>query len=451
MSLISRITTFVTGTTASATEVNAEFDNILSTVNGNLDTTNLSGSAAITNAQLADIAMSKVLDLADDIAAYSATTNPGDTGTPSLPATLSQEMVRLRYRHAASRGYLTNVYYMDTGSATAAAWFEPCIVGRNMIQNPGFELHTGTATQAPNSWTLVGTPADVVIENPNANHTEIGVEKRSLRILTDASNEGISFTLKGLKTDTKYLIGMAYSRTAGEITLATTGALASGDYSNISISDSTTASTAVTITQGIVKPTTAPGDITVSITGTATGADWNIFEVWAFELADAYPHEVPSIPTRTAVYSTADDTLTNAGAGAWSNRSGLSLSQYIPYAGYRLMYEVTLCFKSTTGGGGTEQTEYAFRIQQTIDANPATTVEGPYAWRTCYSGNNEFSGGTVTLSYIVDNPTPGSTYAFTTDVYTEGSGKGAGTIIFNPTVATGLATQSRARLVVERI
>jgi hypothetical protein len=57
----------------------------------------------------------------------------------------------------------------------------------------------------------------------------------------------------------------------------------------------------------------------------------------------------------------------------------------------------------------------------------------------------------VTLSYIVDNPTPGSTYAFTTDVYTEGSGNGAGTIIFNPTVATGLATQSRARLVVERI
>lgn len=456
-------TSFVDGNNLPASELNDEFDAIQAVVNGGLDEDNLDAATQIPNAYLVDIAMSKVLDLADDITAYKATTTPNDTATVSLPTNLAQEMARLRYRIDANKKYMTNVYYMNTsGVATAAAsWIEPPIVGPNLLPNPGFEVKSSsTATDAPDGWTLVGTPADCSIETPSSDHKAHGVEKSSLRILTDAANEGISVAVGGLKTGVKYLVGMTYTLTnngtvAGVLRLETTGGLASGsNYSNLALDTATESAASVVTVQGIVKPTTVPGSITVKITGTESGADFNIINVWMYEMSDGIPAELPSLPMQTATYSTANDTLTNSGAGAWSNRADLTLSQYIPFTGYRLTYETTICFRGEVLGSATdEKYEYAFRIQQTIDSDPATTVEGPYAWRQHLTQSGEGRGGIVTLKYVVENPTPGSTYSFSTDVYTDGSaGDEVNTIIFNPDVGSApLATQSQARLIVERI
>lgn len=456
MGLISRVSAFINGTPNDGTAVDAEFENFRTTINGNIDNANINPSAAIAATKVDPIPPARVLDHADTEAEYKTFTTPGDTGTPSLPSTLEGELERLRYRIGANKGYLNGSYYETSGTPGFAtlSWTEPAIVGHNLLPNPGFEVQSGATNSAPDGWTLVGTPSTVAIAVPA--HPGTGLEKRSLNIVTDAINEGIEVAIGGLKTNVKYLVGMSYTivdngTTPGTIRLTTTGGLATGDYQNLVLTDFVENINVVSTFQGLVRPTSTPGAITVRLDATQAGANFNIHEVWMYEVADGKPVDLPSIPTQTAVYSTADDTVNNTGGGAWSNRSALSLSQYIPFRGYRLRYEVTACFKSTTSGGALINTEYGFRIQQNIDGGGATTVEGPVAWRTAYTGNNEFSGGMVTMSYVVDNPNPGSTYAFTFDAYSEGSSNGADTLIFNPTVATGLATQSRARLIVERI
>lgn len=204
-----------------------------------------------------------------------------------------------------------------------------------------------------------------------------------------------------------------------------------------------------------MQTTTTGADMTVKFidTGSAGTAVTDFYQVWAYEMKDSTNIGLPHIPMQTATYSTADDTLTNSGAGAWSNRSGLSLSQYIPCLGYRLVYEVSLTFRGETASGADAKYEYAFRVQQNIDSAGATTVEGPYGWRYRSTTDGQFTGGTITMKYVVENPTPGSTYAFTTDVYTDGSdGQEVNTIIFNPSIGSAsLATQSQARLIVERL
>lgn len=452
MGIVSRPNTFVDGTTAAASEVNADLDTLYTLVNGNIDNANIKDGAAIDPDKLAEVPQTKVGDYAADITEYGDTTTPGDTGTPSLPTSLQEELERLRYRIGANRSFLANTSYMNSSAAvTAAAWFEPGIVGRNLVPNPGFETHSAGTPNAPDKWTLLGTPSVVAIENPA--HPDAGLEKRSLNIVTDASAEGVSVTVAGLKASTKYLVGMAYSLTTGQVNLNTSNGLASGAYQNLLLPDSSAAASSVEVLNGIVKTTSTPAPITIAIFGSATGADFNIHYVWMYEMTEAYPAELPSIPVQTALYTTADDTVNNTGAGAWSNRADLSLSQYVPAPGYRLKYEVTLCFRSPTVGSRAEH-EYAFRLQQNIDAGGATTVEGPYAWRMNTS-SNDFDGGTMSLSYVLDNPTPGSTYAMTTDVWTKGNGTDdSDDIIFNPTLGTAgdtLATQSRARLVMERL
>lgn len=451
MGLISRIVTFVNGTTASATEVNAELDNILTTVNGNIDNANVSASAAIAATKVAEIPPARVLDHADTDSEYMTGSTPGTTAVLSRPSTLEGELERIRYRFQADKKFLF-VSYMDAaGVAQSLGWVEPSISGQNILPNNGFETKSSAvATDAPDAWTKVGTPDGLTIVTTA--EVAFGANKRALLIdgRLAATGDGVSVTLKGLKSSTKYLIGMAYVRVGGTVRLTTSGGLSGVAYQNLSLTAA--AGTSASYIQGVVSTNATPADLVVTLDCAANDTSYRVYQVWAFEMAERSGLEIPAIAMQTATYSTANDTLTNAGAGAWSNRSGLSLSQYIPFRGYRLTYEVTVCFKGTTIGGSGQSYEYAFRLQQTIDAGAAATVEGPYSCRIRNETANEFGGATVSLKYVIENPVPGSTYAFTTDVYTEGDGANeADTIIFNPTVGAALATQSQARLVVERI
>lgn len=463
-------TEWANGETILHSEHNNEWNSFLTDYNGGITNANISGSASIANSKLADIAMSKVLDYADDIATYETTATPGDTASPSLPTTLQAEMTRLRYRLDALKRYSTNVYYMNSsGTATAAAWFEPVLTGRNLLPNPGFELHSAGTPNAPDGWSLVSTPATVAIENPA--FTSVGLEKRSLNIVTNGSNEGISCSVGGLKASKKYIVGMTYTLTdngtvAGVLRLSTTSGLASGNYQNLVLDVSTEAASTVATIQGIVKSTSTPDSMTISITGTTAGADFNIIDVWMYELGDGKPFELPAIPTQTATKSTEDTTVPAAftanpggnGAFTFETYSDFNLSQYVPFPGYRFIYEVTLSFLSNQSGA-LDRAWFSFEIQENVDGGGAATVEGPYPWVSDQNGSSQQIAGTVTMRFIRENPTPGSTYAYTTRIGAFGNGADYADMTLSPKVGDTAGsegtdykqTTSRARLIVERI
>lgn len=415
-------TSYIDGNYLPAAELQADLDAIINGVNGNLDETNLHASTQIPNSKLVDIAMTKVLDLADDIATYITTTTPGDTASPSLPATLAAEMQRLRYRMAASRQYSTNVYYMNSSAvATAAGWFEPPPMGRNLLPNAGFEIQSGAANSAPDGWNLVSTPATVAIESPA--HTGTGLEKRSLNIVTNGSNEGISVDVAGLKVSTKYLVGMAYSITdngtvAGTVGLYTSNGLSSGNYQNLALTASTEAAGTVAVINGIVKSNATPSAITVSIYATNAGADFNIHSVWMYELGEGYPDELPSIPTQTATDITAATLPTSwTGSGnAWrtDTLTSLSLSQYIPFQGYRLTYEVSVPFADVDATDDQEGCLVYGAILTGVDGGATSVVRGPVCvyQRNDDAGADILTANTITMKYVLENPTPGYTYNF---------------------------------------
>lgn len=451
MATVSKPYTFTSGTTADATEVNADFDTLYTLVNGNIDNANIKSAAAIDSSKLAEIPLTKLGDFAASITEFGTILAAGDTASPASVTNGLSELLVLRDRLAAVRGYNTEVYYMNTGpTKTAAIWTEPRIAGPNLLPNPGFELHSSsTATDAPDGWSLVGTPSNCDIASPA--YPTAGLEKKHLNITSNGSTEGIQATVSGLKKSTKYLIGAQYARVSGELNIVTSGAVSGANYGDLALTDFST--TGIRIYQGIIQTDTTPSDITVKFYATATGAEFNLINVWMYELTDTFPFALPAIPMQTADYTTTDDLIAGGGAATWTTLSDLSLSQYVPYTGYRFTYEATLCFRGPAIAGSVRKYQYAFRIQQNIDAGGATTVEGPYSWIANQQTNNEFIGGTVTLRYVIENPTPGSTYAFTVDAFVENDGSDeAATMTMNPTIGGGTAVAvSRSRLIVEKL
>jgi hypothetical protein len=450
MGLISRLHMFLNGTTNDGSQVAAEFDQVYGAINGGLDDSNISGSGTpIQATKVAQIPPARVLDHADSEAEYKTTTTPGDTGSPILPSTLEEEWERMRYRVAANKLYQTAVHYMDSSgpTATIASWTEPPIVGRNLLPNPGFEAPLVSST--PPGWTLIATPT-LAIENPADAST--GVEKRSLNITTNASNEGISCIVGGLKRNGKYLIGMRYTRTAGTINLTTTNALASGDYQNLNLTDSN--GSTVEVLQGIVRAEddSAPSPITVSIFCSLTGAEFNIHDVWMYELSDGAPNDLPAIPMQTArdiTASTFPTTWTGSGA-AWrtDTLTSLSLTQYVPWAGYRLIYEVSVPYNTIDSAASREASRVYLAIQQNIDGAGAANVAGPVIMEIRGDTADMRDSGSFFLRHVVENPTPGTEYAFTTllGVYDDTNFEQ----ISVPPLVGGVQMAADARLIVER-
>ena len=444
-------TDFTDGTAAKASEVNTDFNTLYTLVNGGIDYNNISDSAAIPNAALVGIDCAKVTDHADTNSVFLTTTDAGDSGTPSLPSTLEGELERLRYRIKANNGAFTNLKFLNASdNVVSAGWTEPPIRGRNLLPNPGFEVHSAGTPNAPDGWSLVGDPSTIALAA--AATPSVGVDKRSLNMVADAASEGISRTVTGLKASTKYLVGMAYTLAASsQVNLVTTGGLGTGTlYQDLDLPDSS-ASSGVEILQGIVMTDGTPADITVSIVLAGSADEIDLHYVWMYELSSTAPIEAPHLPLQTATYSTADAEVTDgAGTGSWTDLTDLSLEQYVPHEGYRLVYEATICWRSDAGSG-VEAAHFAARIGMTIDGGSASTVEGPYAISATTSQTSGRTGGTITLRHIIENPASGSTYAFTPGLYIDDAANGAHEYIYvNPDIS-GLATQSQAKLYSERI
>ena len=450
---------FAGGTVIDDNEVDADFDTVYTLVNGNIDEDNIDPAAQIPNSSLVIIEPSYVNDHSDDDATMLTATSPGDSGTPSKPTTMEGEIERLRYRLQANNSMAVGLKYIDTaGDIQTAGWPEPPRIGRNMLPNPGFELQSGgTGTFAPDGWTLVGggTPT-LTIEG--ATVSLAGVDKRSLNILASGAGEGISRVVSGLKPGLKYLVGMAYTLTTGEVNLTTTNAIATGEYKEFAYQD-TTVGGGYEIAQGIVRADTSGNDITVSITSSANLDDFNLYYVWFYELADSAPVEIPHIPMQTAVDSVeliypGSPTGTAPGTMDWETILPLSLSQYVPYEGYRFTYEVTVCWLAEEIALAPDVTWddlcHGLRVQidGVTDGGEKIIYEDP-------AGATHLTFGyTMTLRAVVENPTPGTTVAFTTDigVFSDNASNWAYAIVnpLRPSAAPSQASSS-ARLYTERI
>jgi len=145
--------------------------------------------------------------------------------------------------------------------------------------------------------------------------------------------------------------------------------------------------------------------------------------------------------------------------GQWNNEEigELGLSQYIPSEGFRLTYEVAICYTgaNTTAGvavlpTGTTQS-YSFSALMEIDALGDNTVDGPYLIENRAQLDLASVGGIIHLKHVVENPTPGSTYAFAVQI-----GAYNITVVadermtLNP-VRDGVQSISKARITMDRI
>lgn len=440
-------TSLVAGNTLPASELNAEFDGLTNKINGDLDEDNLSGSTQIPNSYLVDIDCAKVVDHADDAATYNTATSPGDSGTPSLPTDLEEELERIRYRIGALKGYRDSVQFTNSSDANAdAAWYEPLIRGRNLLKNPGFEGPLADATSAPDGWTEVGTITGAAIEA--AAHVSEGDAKRSFVFDASAADEGVSQTVQGLKASTKYLFGFSYELNAGSVSLTTQGALAaSNNYQDPAITDSSTGG-GVEVMQAIVQTDSTPTDITVGITSGTTSTNVNIINAWFYELGDDIPAEAPSIPTQTATHNSNEllpSTFTS-NQWNWEEVTELALSQYIPGPGYRLIFECDLVYRSESSGFSTAS--HGIRLK--MDTN---VVDGPrFTYNASPGVSAPFFSHHGSLRYVVDHPTPGATYDFTVEVgaYNDSTRTTDVQMRVSPT-QDGEASVSRSWLRVERI
>lgn len=448
--------TYSSGTTISSTQVNANEDAIINTLNA-LDEDNFDAATQLPNSMLAEIQPDIVDAHADSAIEYLTATTPGYTGGllgggTAVPALLTDEIERLRYRHLANN-HLINTAFIDSGATQKTiGWVEPQISGPQLFANNGFEVKTSaTAGDAPDGWTLVGTPTSLTITAPGLAVPAAGLNKKALRVTFGASaNRGISQVLNGLKASTKYLIGMTYARVSGSpvLKITTTNGLATGDYQNLAVTV-TPSGTTIASFQGVVQTATAGTSITVSFTNTSSAGDVvDFYQVWAYEMADSTNLGLPHIPMQTANYTTADALISGGGAATWTNLSSLALTQYVPCLGYRLRYLVTISFYGPAIAGSVRKYQYAFRLK----AN-GSVVEGPYAWIANQQTNNEFIGGTIQMEYVLENPTPGTSYAMTAEAFVENDGADeAATMILNPTVGGGTTLSvSRARLIMERL
>jgi len=417
-------TSYIDGNKLPASELNADFDNLVTLVNGNLNSDNISSTAGIPGtalAALADIDPSKIGDYSGSASEMRTVTSPGDSASPSLPTTLKQEIARLRYAIRGTKPAQVSAQYMDTGVLTAASWSEPPLVGPNLIQNGGFNDQSVTSGDPPTGWTESGSLGATSIAGPDSNYLAYGVDKKYYQ-LTTSGEVTLQQVVKGLRASTKYLVGCAYSLTAaGSLKFQTVNAVGSGstDYTDFSVTDSSAAATSVEVINGIVKTDASATDITVELVTASSGTTTaRLLNVWFYELNDAIPTVVESIPTQTA---TANSEVTNLPstvasgtnwATNWTDISTLALSQYIPNPGYRLIYEVKISWASALGD---EAYFYGFRLEMNDGSD--SYPDGPHIEVFDNHGaSNGQAAGTVTLTHTVDNAVPGATYVFTPQV-----------------------------------
>lgn len=461
MAHVSRPYNYVSGEVIDPDQVMAVENTLYDEINGQLDETNLSDSTQIPADLLANgISPTQMASNASTETFFRFSTNAGDSGDVSLPTDMKGELLRMRHKLLTHTGVLSTTvakaasshtsaasYYTDANAVSQAGWYETNVTGHQLLPNNGFEWKTTGSTSAPDGWTTYGTLTGCSIDTTAS--TSLGNKRRNLSLTTGGAAGGLEYVLKGLKSSTKYLVGINYVRSSGTINISTSGGLGSGnDYQNLAVTDAATST--IQTAQYIVKTDSSGSDITLRYYLSASSAA-KFYAVWVYEMADTKSGPIPSMPSSTSTITSASTYPTTwTASGSWQTDvlTGLSQTVYIPFPGYRLTYDVTVPIRQVSASS--LSVVYG-AIKLAIDGGTNNVVSGPCLYEGGVSGGKY--GDTIRMKYVLDNPTPGSSYALTFLLGNADLGSGYSQIIVAPSVTASSAVQMEARstLTMERI
>lgn len=383
-----------------AASLNADFDNIINVVNGNLDNTNIAAGAAIAWSKLAtagqvvdasvaaaaNIQTSKIDDFSDNSTEFLTTF---DAGLAALPTSLTQEIEALRFQVAMLNGS-SNI----TGATNSLRWHQVPARTQNMLRNGDFEDSAdGAITAAPSGWTFLD--AGAAYSTDDTDQTEgLG---HALLIDSDndgVTNDGVTQTLAGLKRNTSYfIIGRAKAANSGICIVTTTGATTNAAWSSNATSYASFAEFFTTDSAA----TTTPVVINLAVTDDGAGDDRCSYDHVTVYESNGTNHQLPRY---VPVYVTGTST---AGVEDAYATTLLIATVTVPGPNYVIKVMGTVC-----AGGGTVSSN---QLNAEILENTVMVREGSSQFSTA---SVDLSGSEISLvvPFFRKPAVAGTTYTY---------------------------------------
>jgi hypothetical protein len=323
--------------------------------------------------------------------AYTATTDPGVTGTATYPETLSQELERLRYM-LKRLGIGVNA---KLEGGTTAGWYDGNVTGPNLISNPSFLDNLSSGTNAPQGWTAVhGSGTSLSFDGTVALDVSEGAGK-ALRLTSSHANDNMTQTLTKLRASTKYLIEARVKPNAGDtVKLITTGA-ATGEFDDLDLVSSS--SSVWQTLSGIIETDSTPTNIVVKIDPVASGdiAELAYVACKEISLSDRLGRNDGS---GIAIRSTSTSAIVS------TVQAALTASVVVPCPNCRVQITVQVGARSLTSTNGL----LAMTLYEDIDGGGATDVAV-----STHQSYNDDTRGPIHIDYVNSSPTVGGVHTYT--------------------------------------
>lgn len=427
-----------TGSVWNADDVNVDMDTMFNKLNTGLLNADIAAGAGIVYSKLslansivtgdivdgtivnadlnaaAAVALTKLDDISGTAADAATATDPGVSNSESLATTGAGELERLRY--AVERQALGP----DAGRFDASAILETCYWGdlpvRNLQRIPGIN---GVVTSGlPAGWTNVNT-ATLAQQAADAADGLAG-KGRAIQITAAGSaNEGMSYTLSGLKESTRYFVGALMKATAADTAkLTVTGADAASSFRDLT---TTTTSTTWTWITGVVQTDATPTNLVVSVLAAAdTDIVWVADVVWGECSAVPQAHSPRVAVIEQRVSSTAgtaiDGATTDAGLDTNyqfidNGTTDLDLTVYVPGDGYYIEVTGDFQLEETTANSGVIA-PVRVRIYQSVNGAALASVRERYTVGEHDGTDNVQHTFTGSMTWVVKSPNPGQSYRY---------------------------------------
>lgn len=358
-------TAFIDGCKPNAADFNNEFDTIHNLVNGNIDNDNISGSAAIAQSKIVDPDLDEIADYSADADGQDADSSPGDYTTRTLATDLATEIEQLRYKLAEACGTQSAVRVNGSG-VQDVGWVELCAKGPNIVENASFLNDGGDGDADPINWAEVasGTMGALTVSTANGMGAYLAGGGAT-------TGDGISYTADRLKASTKYLITAEVSLQSGDAELTTTGAIATGEWRNISAGSLPFSGSAVVPYSAVVATDTVPADLVVRFLCTDGAAC--AFRIYSFAIQEL---TATTVREEEAHFIQTDTDTTHSCDGG-EDVTDISIQVYIPDSGYMVRVRVEGSWVAAGSGTLTLDIE-----QGTTSLTPAVLVSAAAAVTT---------------------------------------------------------------------
>lgn len=289
-------------------------------------------------------------------------------------------------------------YVYESGAWQECSASGGAALSDNLVLNNSFERDDPSSTSVPTLWTEVSAPASYSYTDTDVSEG-VGLE---VNITADSSQaDGISQTFSGLKINTPYFVVARVHTVTGTVHMNVAGCSVSLDITNTTTGSYETLSATCT-TDGV------PTNIVLAFLADvdATADAFAIDHVAFMELIT--PDNVPT-PSSLVAYDenvtlTSADNLATTPGGAPNPVASASVT--VPGPGYQIIVQAEGNFIPGVGGD-----TVAGQINENIDGGGEVQVSASQRF------NSQFFFQGFSMSYALENPTPGSTYEYTFDMW----------------------------------